>query len=266
MKKWPLILLSFCIHTALQAQDVVSAELAFAKYAADSSVKQAFLRYADSNGVVFDGGTARNAIKLWSGANKGGFTIAWLPAFAATASSGDLGFTTGPYEVRRTLNDTAVAAGHYTTVWKKNAQGEWKFLVDLGISYKPSLYRHQLAHTFNGLTPSADSDTDIYALEKNLVLAHDSIADEAFRQTMADSAWFNLEGIGPCQGKDNIMKALERAPISLKFEPMAGNISQNKDLMYVYGTVHYNQRKENYLRIWGHTGEGWKLLLQVLKW
>ncbi|WP_295117867.1 hypothetical protein [uncultured Chitinophaga sp.] len=266
MKKWPLILLSFCMHTALQAQDVVSAELAFAKYAADSSVKQAFLRYADSNGVVFDGGMARNTIRFWSAANEGGFTLVWLPTFAATSGSGDLGFTTGPYEVRRTLNDTAVAAGHYTTVWKKNGKGEWKFLADLGIYYKPSLYQQQPVQTFNGLTPSTDSDSAIYALEKNIILAHDTIADEAFRRTMADSVWFNIEGIGPFQGKDSIMKALERVPISLKFNPMAGGISQNRDLAYVYGTVKHNQRNEAYMRIWGHTREGWKLLLQVLKW
>ncbi|UYQ94026.1 hypothetical protein MKQ68_02840 [Chitinophaga horti] len=266
MKHWPLLLLLLFTAPLLHAQDVVTAERAFAQLAIDSSVKTAFLRFADSNGVVFDQGNILPAIKTWSSFPDKMPLFYWQPAFAAMSYAGDLGFTTGPYEVKASATDTPLVCGHYTTVWKKNAQGEWKFMADMGTRYEQSLYGKQSLQHFTDLVPSGQPDSAIYLLEKKLILAHDSLADEAFRFAAADSAWFNIEGVMPVQGIENIMNGLRQVPVSLRFEPVAGGISQRKDLAYVYGTVKYNQRKETYLRIWAHTSKGWKLLVQVLHW
>lgn len=269
MKKWPLIIPLIAICARLHAQapnEVVQAELAFAKHAADSSVKSAFLRYLDSNGVVFNQGQIINGIRGWSGAPDGGPKIYWYPGYAAISNAGDMGFTTGPFEVRQSFNDTALVSGQYTTVWKKNRQGEWKFMADLGILFSPSLFNKEKLVVFNGLTPSTDNDSSIYRQEKQLIQAYDSLADEAFRSVITDSSWFNIEGIGPRMGVYSIMQGIRPVPLSLKFEPVSGGIAQSKDLAYVYGHVTYHKRKENYLRIWAHTPDGWKLLLQAIKW
>ena len=54
------------------------------------------------------------------------------------AKSGELGFTTGPWTFQpKTIQDSVVARGQYSTVWKKQKAGEWKFIVDMGISKTP---------------------------------------------------------------------------------------------------------------------------------
>ena len=55
------------------------------------------------------------------------------------AASGDMGFTTGPWEAKGDINDEKPSGyGHFVTVWKKQADGSWKFVVDLGISHPQS--------------------------------------------------------------------------------------------------------------------------------
>ena len=61
--------------------------------------------------------------------------LSWYPAVAGMARAGDLGYTTGPWEFKNDIHDAKpVAWGHFLTVWKKQADGSWKFAIDLGIS------------------------------------------------------------------------------------------------------------------------------------
>src|SRR6185295_1413148 len=65
--------------------------------------------------------------------------LAWQPAYAGMARSGDLGFTTGPWEFKGDVNDkTPSGYGHFVTLWKKQSDGSWKFVVDLGITHPQS--------------------------------------------------------------------------------------------------------------------------------
>ena len=59
----------------------------------------------------------------------------WAPEFADIAVSGDLGYTTGPWEFRRSPKDAPVAFGHYVTLWRKQNNGAWKVEVDIGIGH-----------------------------------------------------------------------------------------------------------------------------------
>lgn len=65
--------------------------------------------------------------------------LAWQPVFARMATSGDLGFTTGPWEFKNDKGDaTPEGYGHFVTIWKRQTDGSWKFAVDLGISHPES--------------------------------------------------------------------------------------------------------------------------------
>jgi ketosteroid isomerase-like protein len=61
-------------------------------------------------------------------------SMTWQPVFASIAGSGDLGFTIG--ESVTTARGPSGAAvqrfGKYLTVWKKQRDGTWKFVVDGG--------------------------------------------------------------------------------------------------------------------------------------
>jgi ketosteroid isomerase-like protein len=61
------------------------------------------------------------------------FKIAWQVNKASVARSGELGYTSGAYQFSfsdpsgKTVSDT----GKYVTVWKKQANGSWKVLLDI---------------------------------------------------------------------------------------------------------------------------------------
>jgi uncharacterized protein (TIGR02246 family) len=68
------------------------------------------------------------------------FKITWRPTNVEVARSGELGYSTGPYQSSfkdpsgQTLNDH----GKYVTVWKKQANGRWKVVYDIFNSDLPS--------------------------------------------------------------------------------------------------------------------------------
>ncbi len=65
--------------------------------------------------------------------------LTWKPLRADIAKSGDLGWTTGSYEVtaKDKAGDTFVRHGKYVTIWRKQADGAWKAVLDGGNPDEP---------------------------------------------------------------------------------------------------------------------------------
>ena len=253
------------IIAAQSLNEVVSAELAFANTARTETMKKAFLKYMDSAAVVFDKGDIHNGIAFWNKADESNGKLLWHPSFYAASSAGDMGFTTGPWEYRPTMNDSVAASGQYTTVWTRNRKGEWKFLVDLGVYYRGSLFTDQSLSSCALLSPSNKKDTSIFAIENNFLQTFAANRQQAFEQFLHTNSWLNTDGKHPLKTSAAILTELNGLPPETSFQPVAGGISSSHDLAYIYGTVQYSNKKENYLRIWGREEQGWKILLQVLK-
>jgi len=60
--------------------------------------------------------------------------LTWTPVHADMAASGDLGYTFGTYEFRSKDKDgkPTVEYGKYASVWKKQKDGSWKVVMDMG--------------------------------------------------------------------------------------------------------------------------------------
>ena len=60
--------------------------------------------------------------------------LTWTPVGADISASGDLGYTYGNYEFRATGKDgkPIVDHGKYTSIWKKQKDGKWKVVLDIG--------------------------------------------------------------------------------------------------------------------------------------
>ncbi len=75
-----------------------------------------------------------------------GLALQWRASSAGVASSGDLGYTVGSFEL--TVNDAegnpVTREGKYLTVWRKQADGSWKVEAD--------------APNFNGPAPAPDEE------------------------------------------------------------------------------------------------------------
>ncbi len=123
---------------ATSAEVLLEADAAFARAAAARGVAQAFRDYAAPDAMVLPAGaepvTGREAIFQIMQQDPGELT--WTPAGADLCKGGDLGYTWGRFQFRETAPNrpAAVHYGKYLTVWKRQPDGSWKFVADIGNS------------------------------------------------------------------------------------------------------------------------------------
>jgi hypothetical protein len=86
-------------------QEMVKTEQAFSKMAAEKNARDAFMMFIADDGLMFRPGAVNG--KKWMLENPlppsdKKSLLAWQPSYAGMAASGDLGFTTGPWEFKTT--------------------------------------------------------------------------------------------------------------------------------------------------------------------
>lgn len=114
---------------------IMETDRAFSRMSEQKGLRTAYLEYIDSNGVLLRpnnypivGGEAVNFI---SESNDTAFIMTWEPKSTRVAASGDLGYTYGIYSYKPKEQDS-VYLGSYVTIWKKQADGKWKFVLQTG--------------------------------------------------------------------------------------------------------------------------------------
>lgn len=117
------------------AMAVVDCERAFARDAASRGMRAAFLAHLAESGIVFRPGPVLG--KPWFEARPATpALLAWEPWHAEISSSGDLGWTTGPWFFKRDSAQAGIdGSGEYVTVWRHEAKEGWKAVIDGGIGH-----------------------------------------------------------------------------------------------------------------------------------
>ncbi len=114
---------------------LLEADRSFSQLSAEKGMKNAFLEYIDSNGVLLKPNTlpiaGANAIDYLIQQNDTGYTLTWQPHEGVVSASGELGYTYGIYSLKASTADT-VMYGTYVSIWKKQKDGKWKFVLDTG--------------------------------------------------------------------------------------------------------------------------------------
>ncbi|HEU4552263.1 MAG TPA: hypothetical protein VFS25_05495 [Chitinophaga sp.] len=112
---------------------LLHADIAFSSLSKEKGMRLAFLAYADSAAVLLRQHhypiVGPEVVKYIERMNDSGFTLTWKPSFAQVAASGELGYTYGVYTF--STADTT-EQGTYVTIWRKNAAGGWKYVLDSG--------------------------------------------------------------------------------------------------------------------------------------
>jgi ketosteroid isomerase-like protein len=118
-----------------EKQKMMDADRAFSKMSVEKGMKNAFLEYIDSNGVLLRPNQlpiiGAEAIDYLIQINDTVFTMQWEPKGGGIAQSGELGYTYGLYALKPKQRDTTLY-GTYVSIWKKQADGSWKFVLDSG--------------------------------------------------------------------------------------------------------------------------------------
>ena len=118
--------------------EIVEAEKSFAEMAMQDGIEQAFLAFAADDAVMLRDGKlikGKDAIRERFSSEWNSFTdpqLTWTAEFVDVASSGDLGYTYGPFVFSYSDSTGArhQSGGIFHTVWKRQQNGSWKFVWD----------------------------------------------------------------------------------------------------------------------------------------
>jgi ketosteroid isomerase-like protein len=124
------------VRGALEA--IRSADSDFSRDATKFGTGEAFGRYAAADAQIFSGPgefiTGPRAITQSFGPTTTKNSLVWHPVYGEVSAAGDLGFTVGNavFTGEREDGGPVVHYSKYLTVWKRQRDGSWRYVVDGG--------------------------------------------------------------------------------------------------------------------------------------
>jgi ketosteroid isomerase-like protein len=242
---------------------VVAAERAFARDGGAMGVGPSFLKWSVADAVMIGPTGVTHPKEAFAGPPPSGPQpkLAWWPLFAGIAQSGDLGFTTGPVEVG------GARQGHYFTVWKKQADGGWKWIYDGGVGASSATEAPATTEpvylpvsTAKPLAPNRALQA-VDQAEADLAARARADSRMALSAAFAETGRLYVAPQPPAVGNAAIAAAVQAYPASLEFGPPAGGEASGAgDMAYVYGPVSGQGLKGMYVHFWQRRTDGWKLV------
>ena len=260
---------------------VVEAEHAFAQHSIDHGMKPAFLAYAAPVGVIFRRTGPVNAIETWAQRNPApAGLLTWWPTYADVSRAGDLGWTTGPYELREKPTDAGPAGtGHFFTVWRRQPDGSWKFVLDLGIEHPaPAITETALSYPApsKGRAPAVAVEASRDSLLDAERALSEASSSGGFRSALVARADESLrvyrQGSFPVVGRRAYAGVIGEAGDYATWKPSKADVAASGDLGYAYGTYELRSKpadekpaeRGNYARVWKRRPGGpWRVVFNV---
>ncbi len=263
---------------------LIAAELAFSDLSDKDGMRTAFLANLAPQGIVLQPRPLLGRAHYEKIPADYPAILTWQPVVAEVSAAGDMGWTSGPYEIRPSRDYEGVpGSGHYVSVWGRKKGEGWKVLLDGGISHpppeppaRPEIERH---------LPTVGSWTALSALEmtsqrRALVRRDESFSSRvaavgfmgAYLHEGADDIRIYLEGELPILGKDEIKVKFAESTGSVTLMPGGSDVSGSGDLGYSYGTGIMKESGDkaaeiafSYLRVWRRAApDHWRLCLDLL--
>ena len=256
---------------------LVQMELDFAKAAATKGTREAFLEFLADDGILFQPGPV-NGKKFWNERQPRKGLLSWEPIFADVSRAGDLGYTTGPWEFRPNgADDKPVAFGQYFTIWKKQNDGSWKFVLDRGVSSEKAFATKILQFPLNDEDSTSATIVDLEAGRATLTkletdfskLSDKKGALDGFDFYLAEDARLLRENVAPAVGKNAALNLISARLGTLTWQATMADISASGDLGYTYGVFEFKSgaaapEHGSYVRVWKKQNGKWKVVMDVM--
>jgi ketosteroid isomerase-like protein len=136
-----ILLMTGCSDSKNQermANELMELDIEFARRSVEIGSHEAFLEYIDDSCVLLrpnrEPVIGRKMIEDMFSKPDTSFTLKWAPLFADISDSYDLGYTYGTYTIEMDSPEGSLVTkeGTYVTIWKKDKDGNWKFVLDTG--------------------------------------------------------------------------------------------------------------------------------------
>jgi ketosteroid isomerase-like protein len=261
---------------------IVETERAFSRTSEEKGTREAFDAFIADDGILFRptpvfGKKWMQEHPLPPSSTRS--VLTWQPMFADVSNAGDLGYTTGPWQFKKDVKDTKPTAfGNFMTVWKKQPQGPWRFVLDLGISNpEPKTTTPMIepgsVQAFKGRIEKVDHEAVRAALlnldrEFSKASAGQGAREALLAYAAKDIHLFRNEHF-PFVGKMAAADALAPVITEWTWTPSFADVSISGDLGYSYGLYELKDKrgevseKGNYARVWKKVLGDWKLVIDV---
>ena len=125
------------------AGSLLKTDREFSEMSVKEGMFKAFLHYMAEDGVILrDNSLPSKGLEAleerFAGRSDTSFVLSWEPLFEKISESGDLGYT---YGIHKMLDKATgqISGGTYITIWQKQQDGDWKFVLDTGTEGLPDL-------------------------------------------------------------------------------------------------------------------------------
>lgn len=283
----PTLLLSM-LFSSIQAQNfanrnlqaMVDAERAFVQMAKEQNKKEAFLFFL-SDDVITSGpdGHRKGKEHIQNQQVKNDWLF-WEVAYCDIAASGDFGYNSGPWEYRSDKADEKpVAFGEFNSVWKKQPDGSWKNVLDVGTTHGAPVEKIHIATTskplieVNNKSGKSFEKHDLLEIEKKFLIQSEKNRNKAYQTYLSKEARIVHAGQLPITTEEGKEKFLRETIVPTNIQLTDGEVASSGDLGYVYGSAgmaitregKLQTHKATYVRIWKkEDGKKWKIVLDVL--
>ena len=209
--------------------------------------------------------------------------LTWEPRLGDVASSGELGWLTGPSQML--IPDAAKPNASpqnqvYLSVWRKQSSGDWKVIIDIGVAqpseapFAPGFQRFAMPdrYTAAGTGPAgkADATSKLEAADKALnERAAKSLAD-GYAPAVLDWSRLHRDDIPPVVGRAAIQQYFRSQPGGFTGTFAKAEAAESGDFGYTYGSYKMNGDKPDkprsgpYVRMWERRADGaWFLAVEV---
>jgi ketosteroid isomerase-like protein len=245
------------------ADPIVAAERAFAADAAERGWVAAFRASVAADGIVLRPDIV-SAPAVFAGLEDDGDRgLQWWPAFAGVARSGDFGFTTGP----AVWGGGTQVRGHYFTIWRRQADGTWKWIFDGGVDVEDAnpIGREAIVPTLAVAVRGAGSAEAAMAQVAEVERLIQAPADLAAH--LAQDARVNRFGAAPAIGRDAALVVIGE-PAQIAYAPLRAEASTAGDLVFTLGEARWTadgvEYRGHYARLWQLRAEGWRIVFDEI--
>lgn len=289
MKKMSLILVMFLFTAGTgkvlaqnadreaNLRSLAATEEAFARMALEKGINAAFVEYFADESIIFNPEPS-NGKQFYLTGEKDPGILTWKPIFTDVSAAGDMGYNTGPYEYKTAADQPPVAFGYFVSMWRKQADGRWKVVLDLGTrNSQPTEVPPQSFARENISLKKTDAVSEQKKLAK---------IDEEFTRTLAsnkpkndiskyisDNVRMNRMRAFPSTSREELLTDLRAKQGKFSAKTAALFVAQSGDLGYSYGSYEVINSQNNasspnekgsFLRVWRREGGKWKIVLDEL--
>ncbi len=260
---------------------MVATERAFSQASAEKGTRDSFLLFIADDGILFRPSAVLG--KKWLLEHPVPLVenrplLSWQPTFAYMAAAGDMGYTFGPWEYKQNIKDQKPSAfGHFITMWKKQADGAWRFAIDLGVSHPQSAtpttpwVPAPIAKTTTNTASVPVAESREALMNRDREFSQESAKQgsvAAFTKYAAEEVRLFRNEHLPFAGKRDIAAALEERKGVLTCQPEAADASRSGDLGFTYGRYEVKTdgvltAKGNYMRFWKKQDGVWRGAIDV---